>query len=88
MSARLVAASPLRTCVGCRRVRPKAELVRLVRTAAGMVMRDAHGRGRGAYVCADPECVKRAVKPGRLQQAFRTVCVAGPDLAGDLDRRR
>jgi predicted RNA-binding protein YlxR (DUF448 family) len=87
MRTALTEAAPLRTCVGCRRVRPKAELVRLVRTSAGVAVPDAQGRGRGAYVCPDSACVKRAAKPGRLQQAFRKVCVAGPDLAGVPDRR-
>jgi predicted RNA-binding protein YlxR (DUF448 family) len=84
----VVAMPPQRMCVGCRRVRPKHELVRLVRTSTGVVERGTHGRGRGAYVCPDPECVKRAVKPGRLQQAFRKACVAGPELAGGPDQGR
>jgi uncharacterized protein len=65
-------ATPQRTCVGCRRVRPKAALVRLVRQAAGAVVRDPVGPGRGAYVCEDTACMERAVKGGRLAQAFRT----------------
>jgi len=63
---------PVRTCVGCRRARPKAELVRLVRRPDGAVAPDAVGPGRGAYVCDDPACMERAVKGGRLAQAFRT----------------
>ncbi|HSE92513.1 MAG TPA: YlxR family protein [Methylomirabilota bacterium] len=63
---------PRRTCVGCRRVRPKPELIRLVRRAGGAVVRDPHGPGRGAYVCDDAACMDRALKGGRLAQAFRT----------------
>ena len=65
-------AAPQRTCVGCRRVRPKAELVRLVRRPGGAVVRDRIGPGRGAYVCEDAACVERVLKGGRLAQAFRT----------------
>ncbi|HXG40705.1 MAG TPA: YlxR family protein, partial [Candidatus Limnocylindrales bacterium] len=49
---------PLRTCVVCRAVRPKRELVRIVRTSDGGVELDPTGRraGRGAYVCPDRGC--------------------------------
>ncbi len=70
-----------RTCIGCRRVRPKADLVRLVRGADGAVRPDPRAPGRGAYVCPDPGCVERALKAGRLSQAFRKPSVAGADLA-------
>ncbi|MGH7393087.1 MAG: YlxR family protein [Candidatus Rokuibacteriota bacterium] len=65
-------AAPARTCVGCRRIRPKQELIRLVRRPGGAVVRDPAGPGRGAYVCDDPACMERALKGGRLAQAFRT----------------
>lgn len=63
---------PQRTCVGCRRVRPKAVLVRLVRRPGGAVVRDPVGSGRGAYVCEDAACMERALKGRRLAHAFRT----------------
>ncbi|MBI4245564.1 MAG: YlxR family protein [Candidatus Rokubacteria bacterium] len=69
-----------RTCIGCRQVRPKEELVRLGRGATGVVKPDGEGRGRGAYVCADPQCVERALKTGRLAQAFRKPSVGGEKL--------
>ncbi len=62
---------PTRTCLGCRRRRPKGEMVRLVRRADGSVAADRTGPGRGAYVCRDTECVERALKPARLAHAFR-----------------
>jgi predicted RNA-binding protein YlxR (DUF448 family) len=65
------ALEPVRTCLGCRRRRPKRELVRLVRAGDGRVSADARGAGRGAYVCRDTECLERALKPGRLAHAFR-----------------
>ncbi len=68
--------APTRTCLGCRQRRPKRELVRLVRGADGRVAMDAAGTapGRGAYVCAEPGCVERALKAGRLGHAFRAAC--------------
>jgi len=48
--------------------------VRLVRRADGRVVVDASGPGRGAYVCAEPGCVERALKTGRLGHAFRAAC--------------
>ena len=68
---------PLRTCLGCRQRRAKRELVRLVRRADGVVVRDASGAapGRGAYVCADAALRWSAcVKGGRLSHAFRGAC--------------
>ena len=64
---------PRRTCVACREVRMKHELIRLVRCADGAVLVDAGGRapGRGAYVCRGGGCAARLVKGGRLNQAFR-----------------
>lgn len=51
-----------RVCVGCRRVRPKASMIRVVRTASGAVEIDraATTPGRGAYVCPEPDCVALA----------------------------
>jgi predicted RNA-binding protein YlxR (DUF448 family) len=52
-------------------VRAKADLVRLVRRADGIVVHDPTAPGRGAYVCADAGCLDRAMRSGRLSQAFR-----------------
>lgn len=64
---------PQRTCVGCRETKDKSELVRIVRTPEGTVETDPSGRknGRGAYVCAGGECLKKALKKGALDAAFR-----------------
>ena len=60
---------PMRMCVACRTMRPKKELVRIVRTPEGEVLADTTGRmnGRGAYVCRDPECLKKAIKIRALE---------------------
>jgi uncharacterized protein len=54
-------------------VRPKAELIRLVRDEGGVVGvdRDGDAAGRGAYMCATTECVEKAVQAGRLAHAFK-----------------
>src|SRR5437879_707784 len=74
---------PRRTCLGCRRVRPKRVLVRLVRRRDGVVVTDPRGAvpGRGAYVCADDLCLGRALARARLTHAFRKPCEASAELA-------
>lgn len=64
---------PERTCVGCRTVRPKMELVRVVRQPDGTVELDTGGKmpGRGAYVCPDVNCLDEAVKRKALDRALR-----------------
>ncbi|OGK87704.1 MAG: hypothetical protein A2050_00210 [Candidatus Rokubacteria bacterium GWA2_73_35] len=77
---------PARTCLGCRRVRPKRELVRLVRSERGIVVVDApaRARGRGAYVCPEPACVERALSRSRLAHAFRRPSEVASDLAASV----
>ena len=63
---------PLRQCLGCREMKPKKELLRVVRTPEGEVVFDITGRanGRGAYLCPDSGCLKKAVKSKALSRAF------------------
>ena len=63
---------PMRQCTGCREMKPKKELLRVVRSPEGVVSIDFRGKapGRGAYVCRDAECLKRAVKAKGLERAF------------------
>ena len=65
---------PMRQCLGCREHKPKRELVRIVRSPEGQVSLDRSGRmnGRGAYLCRNPECLRRAVKAKALERAFET----------------
>ena len=53
---------PQRMCVGCREKRDKKDLLRVVRTPEGQLVLDATGKksGRGAYVCRDAQCLKKA----------------------------
>ncbi|HZN43301.1 MAG TPA: YlxR family protein [Actinomycetota bacterium] len=68
-----MAREPERSCVGCRRRAPKAELLRVARTPEGVrVDRFATAPGRGAFVHRDPECVRSALGKGALARALRT----------------
>lgn len=73
---------PRRTCVACRQVQDKGQLVRLVRRPDGGVVVDRAGTapGRGAYVCRQAGCASRLVKSGRLSQAFKRPSTAAGEL--------
>ena len=60
---------PLRRCLGCMQSFPKKDLIRVVRTPQNEVLIDITGKksGRGAYLCRDKACLKKAVKAKRLQ---------------------
>ena len=63
---------PLRQCLGCREMKPKKELIRVVRSPEGEISLDFRGKanGRGAYLCPDPDCLKKALKARALERAF------------------
>jgi len=63
---------PMRQCIGCRTQRPKKELIRVVRSPEGEIALDFKGKanGRGAYLCPDPACLKKAVKAKALSRAL------------------
>lgn len=63
---------PMRKCLGCQEMKPKKELIRVVRNAEGEVSLDFKGKapGRGAYVCPEMQCLKKAMKAKALERAF------------------
>ena len=65
---------PMRQCLGCREMKPKKELIRVVRSPEGNISLDFKGKasGRGAYVCPDARCLKKAIKAKALERAFST----------------
>ena len=81
---------PLRMCTGCGEMKPKKELVRVVRAPERTdedgrplppeISLDLTGKkpGRGAYLCRDPECLRKARKARRLEKAFS--CKIGEDV--------
>ena len=62
---------PQRQCMGCRERKAKRELIRVVRSPEGEISLDFKGKasGRGAYVCPDPRCLKKAIKARALERA-------------------
>ena len=65
---------PQRQCMGCRERKAKRELIRVVRGTDGNVSVDFSGKlnGRGAYICPDPECLRKAQKAKSLERSLET----------------
>lgn len=63
---------PLRQCLGCREMKPKKEMLRIVRNNEGEVFLDFKGKasGRGTYVCGNETCVDNCIKHKMLNKAF------------------
>ncbi|MDP2953804.1 MAG: YlxR family protein [Chloroflexota bacterium] len=74
---------PQRSCIACRRVKAKRELVRIVRTPAGTVQVDERGKepGRGAYLCRERDCWEAGLKKSRLARAL-SVDLGPKDVEG------
>lgn len=64
---------PMRQCIGCREMKDKRELMRILRTPEGELLLDATGRknGRGAYLCRDFQCFAKARKSKALERSFQ-----------------
>lgn len=64
---------PQRLCVGCQEMKPKRELIRVVRTPEESIEIDQTGKrsGRGAYICPRLECLEKALKGKRLEKALK-----------------
>ena len=73
---------PQRQCMGCRERKAKKELIRVVRSTDGAVSLDFSGKlnGRGAYLCPDPECLKKARRAKSLERSLE---VPIPDAVYD-----
>lgn len=63
---------PMRQCVGCGEMKAKKELIRVIKTEEEVLL-DTTGRknGRGAYICANPECLKKARKTKGLERSLK-----------------
>ena len=77
---------PMRQCLGCREMKPKRELIRVVRSPEGNISLDFKGKasGRGAYVCPEPQCLKKAIKAKALERAFSTQIP--PEIYASLEK--
>ena len=73
---------PMRQCTGCREMKPKRELIRVVKSPEGEISIDFKGKkpGRGAYVCPSEACLAKARKSKALERAFD---IAIPDEVYD-----
>ena len=76
---------PMRMCVGCREMKPKMQLLRVVKPQDGDAHIDRTGKasGRGAYVCDQVECLKRAQKSRALEKALE--CQIPPEVFAQLE---
>ena len=70
---------PMRMCLGCNEMKPKMELIRVVKSPEGEISLDFTGKksGRGAYICRSVECFNKARKGRRLEKAFSCKIDAG-----------
>ncbi len=69
---------PMRKCLGCGEMKPKKELVRVIKTPENEILLDKTGRqnGRGAYICNNLDCLNRALKNKGLERSFNTAVPA------------
>lgn len=76
---------PMRMCTGCREMKPKKELIRIVKTPEGEIKLDAVGKvnGRGAYICKCKECLQKAQKLNALSRAFE--CQVSQEVYSQLE---
>ena len=79
---------PSRTCIACRRIKPKQELIRLVRNSEGKIEVDIQGKknGRGSYLCREPSCWQTGLEGGKIEYALRTTLT--PDNQEQLVKYR
>ncbi|MBE6646690.1 MAG: YlxR family protein [Ruminococcaceae bacterium] len=78
---------PMRQCLGCNAHKPKKELIRVVRLPDGGVVLDLVGKvsGRGAYICHDKNCFKKARKSGRIAHVLE--CEIPEDIYDAMEER-
>ena len=76
---------PVRMCTGCGEMKPKKELVRVVKSPQGEISLDLTGKkpGRGAYVCKNVTCLRAARKARRLERAFS--CAISPQVYDQME---
>lgn len=78
---------PLRQCVGCREMKEKRALIRVVKSPDGEISLDFRGKkpGRGAYLCPDAACLAKARKTKALERAFSAPLP--PEVYGALEEQ-
>ena len=78
---------PIRQCLGCNEHKPKAEMIRVVRSPEGEISLDTKGKksGRGAYVCYSVKCLNKARKSKRIERALD--CTIGEEIYDEMETR-
>ncbi|TMA39473.1 MAG: DUF448 domain-containing protein [Deltaproteobacteria bacterium] len=77
-AGRLRPVEPQRRCVGCRRVRPRRELLRLVADGSGEAVPGLGKPGRGCWLCRDARCAREAVRTRAIPRALKGKAAAPP----------
>lgn len=77
---------PMRMCIGCGEMKPKKELIRVVKSKEGEISLDLTGKksGRGAYICKDLKCFKQARKSRRFEHSFS--CQISEEIYDGMER--
>ncbi|MBP3270707.1 MAG: YlxR family protein [Ruminococcus sp.] len=77
---------PMRMCLGCNEMKPKRELIRVVKSAEGDISLDLTGKksGRGAYICRNAECFRAARKARRFERSFS--CMISDEIYDGMER--
>lgn len=76
---------PMRMCLGCNEMKPKKELIRVVKSKEGEISLDLTGKksGRGAYICRNVECFRKARKARRFEKSFS--CMISEDIYNSME---
>lgn len=76
---------PMRMCLGCGEMRPKRELIRVVKSKEGEISLDLTGKksGRGAYICKSVECFEKARKARKFERSFS--CMISEDIYNSME---
>ena len=77
---------PMRQCTGCREMKSKKEMIRVLKTAEDEIVLDTTGKknGRGAYLCKNESCLKKARKSGAVSRALS--CEIAPEIYDELEK--
>ena len=76
---------PMRMCLGCGEMKPKRELIRVVKSKEGDISLDLTGKksGRGAYICKSVECVEKSRKARKFERSFS--CMISEDIYNSME---
>lgn len=76
---------PMRMCLGCGEMKPKRELIRVVKSKEGDISLDLTGKksGRGAYICKSIECFEKARKARKFERSFS--CMISEDIYNSME---